>query len=115
MSATAYYELLSRGRERGCKPTITRRRAYAQSAAGSIFIACANVARDRGNAVRERRAGAAVAPTHQAAPAKSGANGEAHHYAGTGENADGRPHSLRQPQTGYESAQESRGGNHRAR
>src|SRR5260370_9956805 len=89
-----------------------RRRAHAESAAGLIFIACARVALARGDtSVAGRRAGTVVA-TLEAAVAESGPSGKTDHYARTGENGDGRPHSLRQPKAGHESAQESGWGNH---
>src|SRR5262249_53546981 len=92
-----------------------RRGTHAQSAAGSISIAYAHMARNRGDSgAAGRRAGAAVATTLQAASAESGPPSKADHYPGTGANGDGRPHSSRQPKAGHESAQEPDRGNHSA-
>src|SRR5262249_29044689 len=99
------------------QPTNERRKAYAEREAGSIFAACAHVATDHvdgGAASMQHRAGAAVPATLEAASAKSGSSGKADYYSGTGENGHGRPHSLRQPKAGHESAQEPGWRNHGA-
>src|SRR5262249_2728496 len=113
LSATILYSAAPSGGQ----PTNERRRANAESAAGSIFAACAHVATDHGDGDAtsiQRRAGAAVAATLEAASAESGSSSKADHYAGTGENGDGRSHSLRQPKAGHESAQEPGRRNHGA-
>jgi hypothetical protein len=95
----------------------TKRGAYVQPATVSIIIARADDPCDSDGisaACIRRRAGAAAASTFENASAESGPSGKADRYAGAGKNGDGRPHSLRQPEAGHESAQEPGRGNHGA-
>src|SRR5260370_2529843 len=74
-----------------------RRRAHAQSEAGSIFIACVRVARARGDtSVAGRRAGTVVA-TLEAAVAESGHSGKTDTSPSTGALCAHNPPSFRPP------------------
>jgi hypothetical protein len=57
-------------------------------------------------------ANAAVPTPLETAAAESGSSGEENHHAGTGENCDGGPHSVRQPKARNEFAQEPCWENH---